>query len=126
MVLDGLYYTKEHEWLKLENGVGVVGITDYAQSELGDIVMVDLPKVGKKVMQMRTIGTLEAVKAVSDIYSPVSGTVIEVNNEVIANPALINQDPYEKGWLVKIRLENPEEIKSLLSAEEYKKLIGEA
>lgn len=126
MVVDGLYYTREHEWLKVEDGVGVVGITDYAQSELGDIVMVDLPKVGTRVSQMRTIGTIEAVKAVSDIYSPISGEVVEINNEVISNPALVNQDPYGKGWLVKIKIENQEELKSLLLADDYRKLIGES
>jgi glycine cleavage system H protein len=126
MVPDGLYYTKEHEWVKLDGEIGIVGITDYAQGELGDIVMLDLPKVGTKVVQMRSLGTIEAVKAVSDIYSPISGEVVEVNEAAISNPALVNQDPYNAGWLVKIRIEKPEELKNLLSAEDYRKLIGEA
>jgi glycine cleavage system H protein len=126
MVPDGLYYTKEHEWVKLDGEIGIVGITDYAQGELGDIVMLDLPKAGTKVVQMRSLGTIEAVKAVSDIYSPISGEVVEVNEAAISNPALVNQDPYNAGWLVKIRIEKPEELKNLLSAEDYRKLIGEA
>jgi len=126
MVPDGLYYTKEHEWVKLDGEIGIVGITDYAQGELGDIVMLDLPKVGTKVVQMRSLGTIEAVKAVSDIYSPISGEVVEVNEAAISNPALVNQDPYNAGWLVKIRIEKPEELKNLLLAEDYRKLIGEA
>ena len=126
MVPDGLYYTKEHEWVKLDGEIGIVGITDYAQGELGDIVMLDLPKAGTKVVQMRSLGTIEAVKAVSDIYSPISGEVVEVNEAAISNPALVNQDPYNAGWLVKIRIEKPEELKNLLLAEDYRKLIGEA
>ncbi|MEN3038444.1 MAG: glycine cleavage system protein GcvH [Candidatus Kryptonium sp.] len=122
---ENLKYTKEHEWIKIEDdSIGVVGITDYAQSELGDIVYVDLPTIGKTVKQLESFGTIEAVKAVSDLFSPVSGEIIEVNEKLKDSPDLINKDPYGEGWIIKIRLKDLSELNNLLSAEDYRKLIG--
>ncbi len=122
---ENLKYTKEHEWIRVEgNSIGVVGITDYAQSELGDIVYVELPQVGKVVNQMESFGTIEAVKAVSDLFSPVSGEVIEVNEKLKDSPDLINKDPYGEGWIIKIKIKDLNELNNLLSAEDYRKLIG--
>ena len=121
---ENLRYTREHEWAKVENDAAVIGITDYAQNELGDIVFVELPKIGDKVESMKPCGSIEAVKSVSDIYAPVSGEVIEVNQELESSPQLINQDPYGKGWIVKIKMSNPQELDQLLSAEDYQNLVG--
>jgi glycine cleavage system H protein len=118
-VVEGLYYTKNDEWLKVEGNVGTVGITDYAQDKLGDIVYLEEIEKGKKVKAEETLTTIESVKAASDIYAPVSGEVIEVNDEVIKEPSIINKDPYEKGWIAKIKLENPDELKNLMNAKEY-------
>jgi glycine cleavage system H protein len=118
------HYTKEHEWVSVEGDVGTVGITDHAQQELGDIVYVDLPKLGTAVTQGKSIGSVESVKAVSDIYSPVTGEVMEVNELLASAPETLNSDPHSKGWLVKIRLGAPEEIKTLLSAADYQSYIG--
>jgi glycine cleavage system H protein len=117
-------YTKEHEWVSVEGDVGTIGITDHAQHELGDIVYVDLPQPGTVVAQGKTIGSVESVKAVSDIYSPVSGEVVEINATLSQNPETLNQDPHGSAWLVKIRLSAPDEIKSLLPASEYRTYIG--
>lgn len=117
-------YTKEHEWVSVEAGVGTMGITDHAQSELGDIVYVDLPKIGTTVEKGKTIGSVESVKAVSDIYSPVSGEVVEVNELLSASPEKLNEDPHGAAWLVKIRLSSAEEINQLLSAADYQSYIG--
>ncbi len=122
-VIDGVKYTKEHEWIKIEGDVAVEGITDYAQSELSDIVMVELPSVGRKAKASDAIGTIEAVKAVTDIYAGLTGEVIEVNDKVAADPALVNKDPYGEGWLYKIKIEDPKEVENLLSPEQYKELI---
>ena len=119
-----LRYTKEHEWVRLEGGEAVVGVTDYAQGELGDVIFVELPAPGKKVAQMKSFGTIDAVKTVSDLFAPVSGEVIQVNTELKDNPALVNQSPYGKGWMVRIRVESPKEIDALLSAEAYEKHLG--
>ena len=119
------HYTKEHEWVRVEGDTGVVGITDHAQQELGDIVYVDLPKVGAHVEQGKTLGSVESVKAVSDIYAPVSGEVKEVNETLATTPEKLNEDPHGGAWLVKIKLSAPDEIKRLLSAEDYQKYIGE-
>ncbi len=120
-------YTKEHEWVRVEDNLGTVGITDYAQDQLGDIVYLDLPSPGTQVKQLDKLGEIESVKAVSDLYSPVSGEVTEVNQEVIDRPELVNQSPYEEGWLVRVRLADPAEVDKLLSAEQYDELIaGEA
>lgn len=121
---ENLHYTKEHEWVAVEGDVGTVGITDHAQHELGDIVYVDLPKPGTIVAQGKTIGSVESVKAVSDIYSPVTGEVVEVNSLLADAPEKLNEDPHGEAWLVKIRLGEPDEIKSLLSAADYQTYIG--
>jgi glycine cleavage system H protein len=121
---DNLKYTKEHEWIKVEGNVGIVGITDFAQKELGDIVYVDIPTVGEVVQQNAVFGTIEAVKTVSDLFSPVTGKVLEFNTSLDASPEKINQDPYGEGWIIKISIDNPDELNTLLSAEEYKKSIN--
>jgi glycine cleavage system H protein len=119
-------YTKEHEWVHVENDLGTVGITDYAQDQLGDIVYLDLPAPGTQVKQLDKLGEIESVKAVSDLYSPISGEVVEVNQEIIDRPELANQSPYEEGWLVRVRLSDPGEVDSLLTAEQYDELIAQA
>ena len=121
IVPENLYYTKEHEWLKVQGDTAIMGITDYAQKSLHEIVFVDLPEVGRKVKQMESIGTVESVKAVSEIYTPISGEIIEVNTELNEKPELVNQDPYGKGWIAKIQPENLEkELKNLMTPQEYK------
>lgn len=117
-------YTKEHEWVRAEGDVSVVGITDHAQHELGDIVYVDLPKVGARVEQGKSLGSVESVKAVSDIYSPVSGEVTEINETLAQSPEKLNQDPHGVAWLVKIRMSAPDELKKLLSAADYQAYVG--
>jgi glycine cleavage system H protein len=119
-------YTKEHEWVRVEDDLGTIGITDYAQDQLGDIVYVDLPSPGTPVKQLEKLGEIESVKAVSDLYSPVSGEVAEVNQEVNDRPEVVNQSPYEDGWLLRVRLADPAEVESLLSAEQYDELIAQA
>lgn len=121
---EGLKYTKEHEWVKVEGNIGTVGVTDYAQGELGDIIYIDVTTVGSDVARGDTFGTIEAVKTVSDMYAPVSGKITEFNAAVNENPASVNQDPYGNGWLVKIEISNMGDLDSLLSPEEYKNLIG--
>ncbi len=122
-VIEGIKYTKDHEWMKVEGDMAVEGLSDYAQSELSDIVMVELPAVGKKVKAGDAVGTIEAVKAVSDLYAGMSGEVTEVNEKVVSDPALINKDPYGEGWLYKIKVEDPKEADNLLTPEQYKELI---
>jgi glycine cleavage system H protein len=117
-------FTKEHEWVSVDGDTGTIGITDHAQHELGDIVYVDLPKPGVTVAQGKAIGSVESVKAVSDIYSPVSGEVVEVNQTLADAPEKLNSDPHGDAWLIRIRLSQPDEIKSLLSADDYQKYIG--
>ena len=121
---ENLQYTKDHEWILIAGDTGTVGITDYAQGELGDVVFVELPTAGKTVKQGESFGTIEAVKAVSDLYAPVSGSVTEVNAELARTPDLVNKDPYGKGWMVKVKLSNPSEAASLLAAPAYKALVG--
>jgi len=121
---EGLKYTKEHEWVKVEGNIGTVGVTDYAQGELGDIIYIDVTTVGNDVAVGDSFGTIEAVKTVSDMYAPVSGKITDFNSAVNDNPASINQDPYGAGWLVKIEMSNMGDLDSLLSPEEYKNLIG--
>lgn len=118
-----LKYTKEHEWVKLEGEFAKIGITDYAQGELGDIVFVELPEIGTILEQMKPFGVIEAVKAVSDLFAPLSGEVVEMNKRLEIEPNLINKDPYGEGWFIKVKPENPSELDSLLSEEEYKKLL---
>ena len=117
-------YTKEHEWVRVEGDAGVVGITDHAQKELGDIVYVDLPKVGARLEQGKTLGSVESVKAVSDIFAPVSGEVTEINETLATTPEKLNEDPHGAAWLVKIKLSAPDEVNRLLSAEDYQKYVG--
>lgn len=124
MYPDNFRYTKEHEWVREEGGTGVIGITFHAQKELGDIVYVDLPKPGTVASAGKTIGSVESVKAVSDIYSPVSGEVVEINEALTQAPEKLNEDPHGAAWLVKIRLSAPEEIKALMSAADYQSYIG--
>jgi glycine cleavage system H protein len=121
---ENLKYTKDHEWIQIDGDTGIVGITDYAQGELGDVVFVELPAVGKVVKAHDTFGTIEAVKAVSDIYAPISGSVVAVNPELEKTPEIVNKEPYGKGWMVKIKISNPSEVSGLLSATAYKQLIG--
>jgi len=124
VVPENLYYTKEHEWLKIEDDTATMGITDYAQKSLHEIVFVDLPEIKRKVRQMEPIGTVESVKAVSEIYTPISGEIIEVNKELNEKPELVNQDPYGKGWMAKIRPENLDnEIKNLLTPQQYREYL---
>lgn len=120
-----LKYTKEHEWLRIEGNVATVGITDWAQGELGDVVFVELPESGSEVRQMQAFGTIEAVKAVSDLYSPVTGKVVEVNGALDDDPMVVNRDPYGDGWMIKVELGDTSEIEQLLSPEGYKELIAE-
>jgi len=120
-----LLFTEEHEYLKpLGDGVYQVGITDYAQGELGDVVYVELPAVAEKFARMDVFGTVEAVKAVSDLYAPVSGEVTEVNGDLANDPSMVNSDPYGKGWMIKLRLTNDSELDQLLGANEYQAHIG--
>ena len=121
---EDLRYTKEHEWVRVAGDVGTIGITDHAQKELGDIVYVDLPKVGAHIEQGKSLGSVESVKAVSDIYSPVSGDVTEVNEILAQAPEKLNQDPHGSAWLVKLRLSAPDEAKGLLSAADYQAYVG--
>ncbi|GAB4371968.1 MAG: glycine cleavage system protein GcvH [Calditrichia bacterium] len=120
---DELKYTKDHEWARVENDVATVGITDFAQSELGDIVFVELPAVGTTTTQGESFGTIEAVKAVSDLFAPVSGEIIEVNEKVVNEPDIINKDPYGEGWFVKIKISDPAELDKLLDKAQYEELI---
>jgi glycine cleavage system H protein len=117
-------YTKEHEWVLVEGDTGTIGITDHAQEELGDIVYVDMPKAGSRVEQGKSLGSVESVKAVSDIYSPLSGEVIEVNLALADRPETLNSDPHGAGWLVKVRLSAPAETAALMTAAEYQAYIG--
>jgi glycine cleavage system H protein len=121
-----LHYTHDHEWLRVEGAEGVIGITDYAQGELGDIVFLDLPDVGTKITAGKTFGSIEAVKAASDMFAPVSGEVIAVNPELEHKPESINQDAYGAGWIVRIKFSNPAEINSLLDAKAYIALVEQS
>ena len=123
-ITGSLLYTNDHEWIKIEENQGIVGITDFAQSELGDIVFIEFPDKGDLFQKGDTIGTIEAVKTVADLYAPVSGKIFELNLDLDDNAELINSDPFGKGWLIKMELSNPDEKSDLLSAEDYGKLIG--
>jgi glycine cleavage system H protein len=123
-ILENLKYTKDHEWIKVEGESAFIGITDFAQHELGDIVFVDVFSEGDTLEQGEVFGSIEAVKTVSDMLMPISGEVSEFNAEIEAEPSLINTDPYEKGWIIKVKMTNPSEIDELLTAEQYKQLIG--
>ncbi len=121
-----LLYTKDHEWARIEGDIAVIGITDYAQSELGDIVFVELPQEGETVTKGASFGTIEAVKAVSDIFAPLSGEVVEVNKSLEDAPEVINSSPYNDGWMIKIRFTDVSEKADLMSAKEYAAMVGEA
>ena len=117
-----LQYSKEHEWLRVAGNIGTVGITDHAQSELGDVIFVEFPQVGAKIEAGKTLGTIESVKAVSELFSPVSGEILEVNKDLLTTPEVVNADPYGKGWLVRIRMDKPPA--GLLSAEQYTQYLA--
>lgn len=119
-----LKYTKDHEWLRTEGDIGYVGITDFAQGELGDIVFIEIETIGETLKKEDVFGTIEAVKTVSDMFMPVSGEVLEVNPALEDSPDVVNKDPYGKGWMVKIKMTDPSEVGQLLTAEEYKALAG--
>jgi glycine cleavage system H protein len=119
-----LKYTKDHEWVRVEGDVAVIGITDFAQHELGDIVYVEIETIGETLSQEEVFGSVEAVKTVSDLFMPVSGEILELNEELESNPELVNTDPYEGGWMVKVKLTNASELETLLSADDYQALIG--
>lgn len=123
-VPEALKYTKEHEWLRIEGDTATVGITDFAQHELGDIVYVEVSALGKELEEGEVFGTVEAVKTVSDLYLPLAGTVTEVNPELESNPEYVNQDPFGKGWMVKMKLKNPDALGSLMDATAYSSHIG--
>lgn len=117
---EGLKYTKEHEWIKVDGNEGIVGITDYAQHALTDVVFVELPETGKKVQQLKAFCTIESVKSVSDVFAPASGEVIGANKELSGKPELVNQDPYSNGWIAKIKISNKDELNNLMDAAQYK------
>ena len=121
---ENLRYTKDHEWVRLEGETAVIGITDFAQRELGDIVYVEIETVGKSLPAETIFGTVEAVKTVSDLYLPVSGTILELNAALATSPELVNTDPYNEGWMIKLKVDNPGEIQSLMDAAAYSNLVG--
>ncbi len=123
-VRDGLYYSKEHEWVRVEGDIAVVGITDYAQDSLGDVVFVDLPQIGREVKAGEATAVVESVKAASDVYSPVSGKIVEVNSALSSSPELVNQSPYDEGWFFKVKLSDPDEVNSLLSPKDYQEYVN--
>jgi glycine cleavage system H protein len=125
MFPDNLRYTRTHEWVRQEGDSAVMGITDHAQHELGDIVYLDLPAVGKAITAQGELGAVESVKAASDLYSPVTGTVIAINEKAVKDSSIVNKDPYGEGWMIKVKLSNPSELDSLLTAAQYKTLLGE-
>jgi len=118
-----LRYTKEHEWVRVEGDTGAIGITDYAQDMLGDVVYLDLPAAGASVAQHDKMGEIESVKAVSDLYSPVGGEIVEVNQEAVDSPELVNNEPYGRGWMIKVRLSDVSEVDALMSAGEYEAFV---
>lgn len=122
---ENLKYTKDHEWVRVEGDEAYIGITDFAQRELGDIVYVEVETVDEEIAEGEVFGTVEAVKTVSDLFMPVGGTVLEFNEDLEDAPESVNEDPYEKGWMIKLKLSDPSSVDKLLSAEDYKELIGE-
>ena len=120
-----LHYTKDHEWIRVEGEEAYVGVTDFAQGELGDIVYVEVETVGEEVTQGEVFGTVEAVKTVSDLFMPITGTVLELNEALESEPELVNDDPYEKGWMIKISISDTSQLEELLNAEAYQELIGQ-
>jgi len=122
---DNLLYTKDHEWVRVEGGMVTIGITDYAQEQLGDIVFIDLPSKGQDVSKDDTFGVVESVKSVSDCFSPITGKVVDINEDLAENPAMVNEDCYGDGWMVRIEVKNPAEIKGLMKASEYESFVKE-
>ncbi|HEY2990545.1 MAG TPA: glycine cleavage system protein GcvH [Candidatus Binatia bacterium] len=120
---EGLKYSKEHEWVLVEDKIAIIGITEFAQHELGDVVYVELPEVGEKVVKDDPFGAVESVKAVSDVFAPVGGTVVEVNDTLPENPETINEDPYGDGWMIKVEMTDKDDLKDLMSADEYAEYI---
>ena len=120
---EGLKYSKEHEWVLVEDDVAIIGITEFAQGELGDIVFVELPEVGEKISKDDPFGSLESVKAVSDIFAPISGAVVEINDDLKENPEAINEDPYGDGWMIKVEMTDMDELKDLMSSDDYAEFI---
>ena len=120
-----LLFSKEHEWVKLDGDIATIGITDYAQNSLGDIVYVEMPRVGAAIEQFGSVGVVESVKAVSDLFTPVGGEVTEINGDLDADPALVNREPFGGGWMFKVKLSDPSQTSGLLSAADYDKLISE-
>jgi len=123
MYPDDFYYTKDHEWIKVDKEEATVGITDFAQKQLGDVVYLELPQVGTSLESHQSIGVIESVKAVSDIYSPISGEVADVNGELNDSPELVNEDPHGKGWIVKLKVKNESELEKLMTASDYEKFV---
>jgi len=121
-----LRYSHEHEWVSVDDGVAIVGITDYAQDQLGDVVYIELPALGAKVVKDEAFGVVESVKAVSDVYAPLSGTVVEVNTDLPESPETVNEDPYGDAWMVKVEMSDPSEVDDLMDAEQYAAYIAEA
>jgi glycine cleavage system H protein len=124
-VAQDLRYTKEHEWVRVEGDLAIVGVTDYAARQLGDIVFVELPEVGRKLSQFGAVGVIESVKAVSDLFAPVSGDVVEANGELASSPELVNADPFGKGWMLRIRMADPGQLNNLLERAAYEELTRE-
>jgi glycine cleavage system H protein len=122
---DSYRYTKEHEWVRVDGDVATVGITHFAQHALGDVVYVDLPKTGTKVEQMQQFGTVESVKTISELYAPVAGEIVDVNGNLEGHPEVVNSDPHDGGWMIKIRLSNPSEVNNLLDAAAYARVAAE-
>ncbi len=121
---DNLKYTKDHEWISLQGNIGTIGVTDYAQGELGDVVYVDIDPNKKNIKAGESVGTIEAVKTVSDIFAPCSGKIVEINSGLQSTPEVVNSDPYGAGWMVKIEIGNPSELNGLLDSKAYKELVG--
>lgn len=121
---DNLKYTKDHEWIRVEGNIAVIGISDFAQSELGDVVYVEIETVGETLQRESVFGTVEAVKTVSDLFMPVSGKIISLNDKITSKPESLNSDPYGDGWMIKVEMSNPSEVNELLSATDYRQLVG--
>jgi len=122
-ILDNLFYTEDHEWLKVEGNEAIIGVTDFAQDQLGDIVYIEVETVGETIEKGETFGTIEAVKTVSDMFMPVSGEILEFNPGIESSPEVVNKDPYGEGWIVKIKMTNPAQVNDLLKADKYKELV---
>jgi glycine cleavage system H protein len=124
-VIEGIRFTKEHEWIIIKEGLAVMGISDFAQRQIGDIVSIELPRVGSRFRYMETMAIIDSVKASSDIYCPMSGEVVDANEELLERPELVNESPYERGWIVKMKPSNMDDLDSLMTTEQYSKFIGE-